>query len=141
MTIQQEICRRLKEHPQALLAGDSAPALQQMLLLCKSPSVRPVGEDIVVNEAVEIRRIWATRLRIAARKQHHIEGAQALVEALDRLSPEHGVEQMSVEVGQRVGIVFFDETTQEPLGAILKMWDAPGAAETADVPLRERVAA
>lgn len=122
MTIQQEICSRLNKHPQSLLAGNSAYALRQMLVLCKSPSVRPVGEEIVVNPAEEIRRIWATRLRIAAAKQRTIEGAQALVEALNGLSPEHGVEQMSVEVGRRVGIIFFDQATKEPLGAILKRW-------------------
>jgi hypothetical protein len=129
MTVQQEISRRLKAHPLAL-RGESSDTFDQMLALCESPLARPLDEGIVVNPAEEIRRIWATRLRIAAAKQRTIEGAQALVEALDLLSPEHGVEQMAVEAGRRVGIVFFDGATQEPLGAVLKRWTEEDAADS-----------
>jgi hypothetical protein len=90
-----------------------------MKKLARSKTVRPLDEEPVVNPVEEIRRIWATRLRIATAKRREIEGAQALVEALDRLAPEHGVEQMSLEDGAELGTIYFDAETQEPLGAIL----------------------
>jgi hypothetical protein len=124
MNVQQEISKRLMEFA-ILDSAVSAPALQNMLRMARSPVARPLDEEVVVNPAGEILRIWSTRMRIAASAHRRIEGASALVESLSRLAPEHPIEQMSLKDGRQLGIVFFDAKTLEPLGAIVK----PNATE------------